>query len=1794
MSMQNVGIALTGDDRQLLQILQQMEGHLKSLNTVAQKAMGGTATAAEEAARAFRQVEQAAGGSADAVAQAGRAMNNYTAMSRDARVEANLLRQANRQMAMQMTDVVTSLASGMPLWMVFIQQGGQIKDAYGGVGQALSGVAGYLRTLINPVTAVIAVLGAAAAAALYASSQFQELNRLVVLSGGAAGVTAGQLSVMADAIAQIGGTRGQAIEALTAMAGAAGVGADNMQRFGAAAVAMARAGGPAIEETAKKFVDLGNKPLETLIKLNEKENFLTDSVYRAVRALQEQGREAEAAKLAQEAYLATSAQRAAQLEEQLNGLQRAWRTVRDAAVGAWNAFAGMFAPTSLDQQIAEAERILRNLEENQRTARSDNRRLYQANIDRARKELESLRAQAAERDRAARQQQEQIDRARALAAWDAKQADYLSEQAKHEAKIAQIRKQAEAAGAATDARVATERDERIRIETERFQQAQARQQADDGAAMLQRLQLENLLLAEQIKLRRDLTEGEKARIRLNEEQRLGKVNMTDERNSEVRVAMIEGDRMRREIKTREDAEKDRKATDEAKRKAADEERKQRERRIADLQAEYDKQAQVVQGVEDETLAIMRGKEALDAEKDARELRRAAGMRDRAAIIESLGTQTEESTLMVRIAEQIEQEVAARQRLRKQQEDQAARKAALALAEEERKERERALADMDRELEAGDKQLQSLRDQILATDDSKAAVRDNTAARLENAAAMLEQHAAELEGVDLANTEIEKMRERAAQLREEAKLRRDLTRALDDKAVRDANARAAREAAAQWERTVDQVGQSLADALMSGGKSAGDALKRYFSTLVLQPIIKTIVDPVARSVLALLGFGGATGAATAGNAAAGGSAPGLLGSLGVSAAQMSAYGGLFTSAAQLAGTSWAGTGLAAMHSIGAPLGQGLAMGAGTVAGALGPIAIGQMLGRGISGGYSAIGGRSGSSAVNLGTGIGALFGPIGAGIGAAVGGLVNRAFGRKLVDTGVQGTFGGEQGFTGSQFEFLRGGWFRSDKTRTSALSGDLQSILGGGFNQLRDETVKMARDLGLASESVSAFTKDIKLSLKGLTQEQIQQKLSQELGLVADEMARLAGGAGTTADSLRQLYQQVMSERAQLETQLLQLQGDTAELRRREREAIHESNRALYDRINALRDEQAALAAATAAATSAAADALARQISASQSAANAARQAADAYAQAGSSLRQTIAALLGTGSPGASAASAYRTGLAAAQAGDATAMGNLGALASTYAESLRGTARTRAEANIGAARIAAELQGVAALSDTLGTQRSAQAALLDINTAALQVLQEDLQNGNLTVETLRQHTTLLQAINASLGSTGAIASAMQALDANVDGLLTFDELQRGLAGKASDDQIRALITRVDTNGDRQVSVQELAADQVRQQLSAVNDSTFNVGQRIVALTSELIAGFRGLDANVDGLLTFDELQRGLAGKASDDQIRALIALSDANSDAQVSLQELTAERVRAVVMGTANIVTAANNTTATTGSVAEATGGVIDEQSRAISFLASSDSTLARVLAKLSESDPTSLLLVDRITSGNTLVADRLSQVISAINQQTAAQQAEVKRQQDLQRAQADLQSAAAYLGSLQGNVQTAQATLAGTPATTSVRVGTRRDFLGFAKGGIYEERANPAFAAAQQAEADAQAALRAYEPQVNALRDLIRSLGGVPAFALGGLHSGGLRIVGERGPELEATGPARYWSAADTTAMLGNSQRREELLAAEIRALRAEVQGLRAEARVTAVAANKTQRLWERVTRDGESMQITDVTPTP
>lgn len=95
----------------------------------------------------------------------------------------------------------------------------------------------------------------------------------------------------------------------------------------------------------------------------------------------------------------------------------------------------------------------------------------------------------------------------------------------------------------------------------------------------------------------------------------------------------------------------------------------------------------------------------------------------------------------------------------------------------------------------------------------------------------------------------------------------------------------------------------------------------------------------------------------------------------------------------------------------------------------------------------------------------------------------------------------------------------------------------------------------------------------------------------------------------------------------------------------------------------------------------------------------------------------------------------------------------------------------------------------------------------------------------------------------------------------------------------------------------------------------------------------------------------------------------------------------------------------------------------------------------------------------------------------------------------------------------------------------------------------------------------------------------GVPAFASGGNHAGGMRLVGEGGPELEVTGPSRIFNASQTRSMLQGGSNDSEV-ASELRQLRALVDRLLSSSENTEQSSKKTADTLIRVTRGGEAMQ--------
>jgi hypothetical protein len=302
-----------------------------------------------------------------------KALGIYSAGARDARVQTNQMRTALSQLPMQFTDIFTSLAGGQNPLLVLIQQGGQIKDSFGGIGPALRGMAGAIASAFTPVRVLIggalAVVGAFTAGVVAGEKEMTAYRVALSLTGNAAGATAGQLQSAAEAVSRVVGTQGKAAEAIAALAATGRVAAADLGKLAEAAIRLEREGGPAVKDTVAAFAELGKAPTAGALKLNESTRFLTVSVLEQIKALEEQGRATEAARLAQRAYADESIARTKQLEQQLGSLEKAARGVTTFFKEMWDAVLDVGRQETPAKRI---EGITKALEANaRRTDRSD-------------------------------------------------------------------------------------------------------------------------------------------------------------------------------------------------------------------------------------------------------------------------------------------------------------------------------------------------------------------------------------------------------------------------------------------------------------------------------------------------------------------------------------------------------------------------------------------------------------------------------------------------------------------------------------------------------------------------------------------------------------------------------------------------------------------------------------------------------------------------------------------------------------------------------------------------------------------------------------------------------------------------------------------------------------------------------------------------------------------------------------------------------------------------------------------------------------------------------------------------------------------------------------------------------------------------------------------------------------------------------------------------------------------------------------------------------------------------------
>lgn len=271
---------------------------------------------------------------------------------------------AMRMIPAQMTDIIVGLSTGQSPFMVLMQQGGQLKDMFGGIGPAIKGVSTYVMGLVNPFTLAAAAVGFLGLAYYKGTQEQDEFYKSLVLTGNLVGKTSGQLADMAARVSvAANSTTGAAASTLNQLVSSGKVAGDSLERVTTAIVKTSEATGIATDKLVGDFNDIAADPVAAITKLNDQYHFLTLATYNQIKALQDEGNQQEAARVASESYSSSLIQRSNDIKENLGLLEKAWDGVWGSAKKAWDAMFDIGREqtladklSTLNENIAEAQK----------------------------------------------------------------------------------------------------------------------------------------------------------------------------------------------------------------------------------------------------------------------------------------------------------------------------------------------------------------------------------------------------------------------------------------------------------------------------------------------------------------------------------------------------------------------------------------------------------------------------------------------------------------------------------------------------------------------------------------------------------------------------------------------------------------------------------------------------------------------------------------------------------------------------------------------------------------------------------------------------------------------------------------------------------------------------------------------------------------------------------------------------------------------------------------------------------------------------------------------------------------------------------------------------------------------------------------------------------------------------------------------------------------------------------------------------------------------------------------------
>ncbi|EIN3255792.1 phage tail length tape measure family protein, partial [Salmonella enterica] len=250
----------------------------------------------------------------------------------------------------------------MPVWLVAIQQGGQIKDSFGGVGntfKALLSIITPARLAMGGLAGIVAAAGIAAVSAMNDQDAF---NSSIQKTGNYAGVTSGELEQMALQGGQLRGNYSQVRDILNGLVSSGRFTGETLNSVAQAASLMAELSGDSADLVVSNFLKMSDSATTWAANTNQQYHFLDLETYQRIQSLEDQGRKEEAIEVASQAFKKASEERLRQIEQRLNWVARGWKNVKDAAIDAWEGIKGDVAAAlginALDDQISRIEKTI--------------------------------------------------------------------------------------------------------------------------------------------------------------------------------------------------------------------------------------------------------------------------------------------------------------------------------------------------------------------------------------------------------------------------------------------------------------------------------------------------------------------------------------------------------------------------------------------------------------------------------------------------------------------------------------------------------------------------------------------------------------------------------------------------------------------------------------------------------------------------------------------------------------------------------------------------------------------------------------------------------------------------------------------------------------------------------------------------------------------------------------------------------------------------------------------------------------------------------------------------------------------------------------------------------------------------------------------------------------------------------------------------------------------------------------------------------------------------------------------